>query len=118
MSKEFNIGAGRFRKKVYAGNLSDLPEVQEFVQRFRKRTENRGNVVNVRLDDDALACIDQLVEATLFGSRSEAAAFLIGAGVESQHELFDRLNAHREELRNLKEKLREATLSAIKHGKA
>src|SRR5579871_6217203 len=106
MSKSFEFGSGRFRVKGYGGNLSDLPEVQEFVDRFTSRGESRGNVVNVRLTDDALARIDQLVEATLFGSRSEATAFLIGSGIESQKELFDRLSAHADEIRNLKEKLR------------
>jgi hypothetical protein len=91
MSKQFSIGTGRFRVKGYAGNLSDLPEVRQFVDRFRTRTDvgGRSHVVNMRLGDEALSRIDQLVEATLFNSRSEAAAFLIGAGIESQKVALD-----------------------------
>lgn len=80
----------------------------------RFRAHARGNVVNVRLSDDALARIDQLVEATLFGSRSEAAAFLIGAGIESQKELFDRLSAHTDEIRKLKEQIQKIATDALK----
>ena len=55
---------------------------------------------------------------TLFGSRSECAAFLIGAGIDSQKELFERLGAHTEEIRKLKEQLRQVALDALKPGLA
>ena len=71
-------------------------------------------MVMVRVNDDALARMDQLVEADLFGSRSECAAFLIGAGIASQKELFDRLSAHTEEIRKLKEQLRQVAMDALK----
>jgi Arc/MetJ-type ribon-helix-helix transcriptional regulator len=67
----------------------------------------------VRLSDDALAKVDQLVEATLFGSRSEAAAYLVGAGIESQKELFDRLGTRTEEIRKLKEQLRKIAFETL-----
>lgn len=41
----------------------------------------------VRLGDEALGELDGLVESGLFGSRSEAAAFLIGTGIEANEEL-------------------------------
>ena len=78
------------------------------------RGDGRGNVVMVRVNDDALARMDQLVEATLFGSRSECAAFLIGAGIAGQKELFERLGAHTDEIRKLKEQLRQVALDALK----
>ncbi len=58
-------------------------ELKDLLGRF-SRGDGRGSVVMVRISDDALARIDQLVEATLLGSRSECAAFLIGAGIASQ----------------------------------
>src|ERR1700693_422883 len=91
---------------AYIGHLSDVPDLQNLLDRFATKGEGRGNVVMVRLSDDALAKVDQLVEATLFSSRSEATAYLVGAGIESQKELFDRLGTHPEEIRKLKEKLR------------
>ena len=68
-------------------------ELKDLLHQYTKG-DGHGNVVMARMGDDALARMDQLVEATLFGSRSECAAFLIGAGIASQKELFDRLGAH------------------------
>jgi Arc/MetJ-type ribon-helix-helix transcriptional regulator len=98
---------------AYIGNLSDVPDLQNLLDRFASKGEGRGNVVMVRLGDDALAKVDQLVEATLFGSRSEAAAYLVGAGIESQKELFDRLGTHTEEIRKLKEQLRKIAFETL-----
>jgi Arc/MetJ-type ribon-helix-helix transcriptional regulator len=98
---------------AYIGNLSDVPDLQNLLDRFARKGEGRGNVVMVRLSDDALAKVDQLVEATLFGSRSEATAYLIGAGIESQKELFERLGTHTEEIRKLKEELRKIAFETL-----
>lgn len=95
------------------GNIADAPELQEMAVRILNKTEGRGNVVMARLSDDALAHIDQLVESSVFSSRSEATAFLIGAGIQSQKELFDRLSEHTEEIRKLKEQLRKVALDAL-----
>lgn len=84
------------------------------LDRLGTRGEGRSNVVMVRLTDDALARVDQLVETTLASSRSEAAAVLIGAGIESQKELFERLSSHTDEIRKLKEQLRNVALDALK----
>jgi hypothetical protein len=114
MKKTFEFGSGRFRGKV--GVIAAGPgakDLKELLVNF-KRGESRGNVVMVRLNDEALARLDQLVEATLFSSRSECAAFLIGAGIDSQKELFDRLSIHTDEIRKLKEQLRQVAWDALK----
>ena len=98
---------------AYVSNLSDVPELQNLLSRFVTKSGGRGNVVMVRLSDDALARVDELVDATIFSSRSEATAFLIGAGIESQKELFDRLRAHTGEIRRLKEQMRKLALDAL-----
>jgi Arc/MetJ-type ribon-helix-helix transcriptional regulator len=98
---------------AYIGHLSDVPDLQNLLDRFATKGEGRGNVVMVRLSDDALAKVDQLVEATLFSSRSEATAYLVGAGIESQKELFDRLGTHTEEIRKLKEQLRKIAFETL-----
>ena len=100
--KRFVIGVGRL----------DIPELHNALDRLGG--EGRNNVVMVRLTDDALGRIDQLVEATLASSRSEAAAVLIGAGIESQKGLFERLSSHTDEIRKLKEQLRKVALDALK----
>ena len=98
---------------AYIGHLSDVPDLQNLLDRFATKGEGRGNVVMVRLSDEALERVDQLVEATLFSSRSEATAYLVGAGIESQQELFDRLGTHTKEIRKLKEQLRKVALEAL-----
>jgi Arc/MetJ-type ribon-helix-helix transcriptional regulator len=114
MKKTFKFGSGRLGSKIgVIAVKSDSKELKDLLGQF-SRGEGRGNVVMVRMSDDALARIDQLVEATLFASRSECAAFLIGAGIESQKVLFERLSAHTEEIRKLKEQLREVALDALK----
>jgi Arc/MetJ-type ribon-helix-helix transcriptional regulator len=114
MSKKIEFQLGNFKKSFVAGNLSDIPEVQALVNRFKHPGENRGNVVMVRLSDEAVKSIDLLVDATLFSSRSEAAAFLVGAGIENQKDLLQRLNVHTEEIRKLKDQLRNIAVDALK----
>lgn len=77
------------RTKAYVAALpaSAIPELQELLCRFTGSEGTRGHVVMVRLGDDALRQLDGLVESGLFGSRSEAAAFLIGTGIEANEEL-------------------------------
>lgn len=102
---------------AYVGNLSDVPDLEHIAERMlngrRFKGEGRGNVVMARLSDEALGRIDQLVEATVFQSRSEAMAFLVGAGIQGQKELFDRLSTHTDEIRKLKEQLRKVALDAL-----
>ncbi|MYE54267.1 MAG: hypothetical protein F4X34_03610 [Chloroflexi bacterium] len=44
---------------------------------------SRDNVVMVRVDKASLDRLDELVEAGIMGSRSEAAAFLIAEGIKA-----------------------------------
>ena len=67
----------------------------------------RDNVVMVRMDVNSLEKIDQLVEAGISGSRSEAAAFLIVEGVKSRQGLFDKMADKVEEIRRAREDLRQ-----------
>ena len=67
----------------------------------------RKKVVMVRLNDDSVERLDDLVEAGIAGSRSEAAAYLIGEGVEANRALFDRIADKIREIRKAKEDLKE-----------
>ncbi len=67
----------------------------------------RDNVVMVRMDVDSLKKLDDLVEAGISGSRSEAAAFLIVEGVKSRQGLFDRMADKVEEIRKARDDLRQ-----------
>lgn len=66
----------------------------------------RDNVVMVRVDKDSLDKMDELVEAEIAGSRSEAAAYLITEGIRSREPLFDAISAKVAEIRKAKEELR------------
>ena len=68
---------------------------------------NRDSVVMVRVDKESLAKLDDLVDAGLANSRSEAAAYLIGEGVKSRKGMFDKIAEKIENIRKAKEELRE-----------
>src|SRR2546427_4563673 len=104
------------KPKAYAAALplSSLPELQELLSRSCGGQAPRGNVVMVRLGDAAVTSLDELVEAGLFGSRSEAAAFLLGAGIEAQRELFARVGKHSAEIKRIKQSLKQDALVALR----
>ena len=58
---------------------------------IRDALEGRDNVVAVRVNDDSLTAIDALVEAGLFKTRSEAAAFLIHEGIQAKSDILKRV---------------------------
>ena len=67
---------------------------------------SRDNVVMVRVDKASLDRLDELVEAGIMGSRSEAAAFLIAEGIKARQPLFDRIAEKIQQIRDAKEELR------------
>jgi len=65
----------------------------------------RDSVVMVRINKTSLSRIDELVEAKIVGSRSEAAAFLIDKGIESKQQLFDIMAEKLEQIRKTRDEL-------------
>jgi len=106
------------RPRVFVGALplSSLPELDQLLTPFLGDKGSRGHVVMVRLADDSVARLDDLVESGLFGSRSEAAAFLIGSGIQAQHELFERITLQTSQIKQLRSALRETALAALGAG--
>ena len=94
--------------------LSSLPELKEFLAPFLGGEGNRGNVVMMRLGDESAQRLDDLVAGGLFGSRSEAAAFLVGAGIQAQKELFAKIARHGKEIERVRDALRRAALEALR----
>ena len=68
---------------------------------------SRDNVVMVRVDKASLDRLDELVEAGIMGSRSEAAAFLISEGIKARQPLFDRIAEKIQDIRRAKDELRQ-----------
>lgn len=73
---------------------------------FQGIRSNRDNVVMVRIDAESLARLDELADAGIMGSRSEAAAFLISEGIKGRQPLFDRIAEKVQEIRRVKDELR------------
>ncbi|MDR0359659.1 MAG: hypothetical protein LBJ87_09395 [bacterium] len=75
---------------------------QRRAQHSRLRGGGRDNVVACRLDDADLAALDALVEAGVRSTRSDAAAWLIKAGLEVNKPLLDDVSGTVTEIRRLR----------------
>ena len=76
---------------------------QRRAEHSRLRGGGRDNVVACRLDDADLAALDALVEAGVRSTRSDAAAWLIKAGLEVNKPLLDDVSGTVTEIRRLRE---------------
>jgi Arc/MetJ-type ribon-helix-helix transcriptional regulator len=102
------------RAYIAALPISALPDLKDLLAPFFGAGNRRDNVVMVRLGDEPVERLDELVEAGLFGSRSEAAAFLVGAGIHAQRELFARIAEQTSELHRLRELLHQTAREALR----
>ena len=94
-------GVTGVQKSTLAAMFEDSGDTVESVR--GKRT----NVVMVRVSQDSLDRLDDLVECGLTRSRSEAAAFLIGEGVKARKDLFGKIAEQTRVIRQAKERLKE-----------
>lgn len=83
-----------------------LKQAETFAQTLGEALQGRGNVVMVRVNDEALAHLDMLVEAEVTKSRSESAAFLINEGIRANEELFVSISSITDKIAALREQLR------------
>jgi len=81
-------------------------QVGVFGQALGEALQGRGNVVMVRVNDEALKHLDMLIEAEMTKSRSESAAFLISAGIQANEALFAKIGAITQQIAELREQLR------------
>lgn len=89
------------------GIKSAWKQVENIGQALGDALQGRGNVVMVRVNDEALSYLDMLVETDMVKSRSEAAAWLINEGVGANQNLFKQIGEVTEQISALREKLRE-----------
>ena len=86
--------------------LSGAASIGESLKdRLQEALSARENVVMVRLNAESLLRLDDLVEAAIVNSRSEAAAFLIGEGIKTRSNLFGRISEKTDEIRRVKREL-------------
>ena len=105
--EEVGKGIGEVSKGVRDAAVSGVENVRDSVRnRIPNDRQTRDNVVMVRVDKDCLNRMDDLIEAGVVGSRSEAANFLINEGIKSRRSFFDAVSTKVEEIRRAKEELR------------
>lgn len=106
-SDEATAKAGAKRDKATSSIKDALKQAETFAQTLSEALQGRGNVVMVRVNDEALAHLDMLVEAEITKSRSESAAFLINEGINANEALFSRISAITDQIAELREQLRQ-----------
>ena len=70
-----------------------------------KGERKRNNVVMVRVDEENLNRIDELVESGQFSSRSEATAFLISEGIKAKQQMFEKMAEKVSQIQELRTEL-------------
>ena len=98
--------AVRLLESLGAGPERVAHEV-EWVLARPQATARRDHVVTCRVDDRTLETLDALVEAGVYSTRSAAAARMIAAGLEANHELLEKVRAAVAEIRRVRERTRE-----------
>ncbi|RKU10752.1 hypothetical protein C6503_19625 [Candidatus Poribacteria bacterium] len=73
--------------------------------RHPRGPRRRNNVVMVRVDEENLSRIDELVESGQFNSRSEATAFLIDEGIKSKQQMFSKMAEKISQIQGLRAEL-------------
>jgi len=93
--------------------------VKEFAQRIPDQIgkafetlKDRMNSITVHVDDETQRRIDTLVEAGIFKSRSESAAYLLHEGIRARSDVFETIDAKLVEIERLRDDLRELVASA------
>ena len=90
------LGKGRDVATSVGGSIRDS---------IRTVRKTRNSVVMVRVSEESLGRLDDLVACGLTNSRSEAAAFLIAEGIKAQAGLFEKIKEQAQVIRNAREKL-------------
>src|SRR3954470_11902763 len=91
---------------------SRIPEQLSAIGRDISRTIERAisakddYMLAVKVSPDAQVKLGQLVQAGVFGTRAEAAAFLIDEGIKGQGPLFERVEQKLAEIERLRAELR------------
>ena len=113
------LGLVREGEGIAAGVLESLGANLQHVRRSVLRVlaqapqspepmPTKDNVVSCRVADADLAAIDMLVEAGIRGTRSEAAQWLIHAGITAHKDLFAKVAGTVDEIRRLRDEARQA----------
>ena len=109
-------------EKKHQSTLNELgASVEKFAvktaESIRKAVEkalaSRNTVLTIRVNDESNKKLNMLVEAGLFRSRSESAAFLIQEGIKSQEVLFSKISSKLEKINKIKKELQNIVTKEI-----
>jgi len=112
---EIDVQSTSEAKKESGDTIEDLAaSVKEFASKIpgsiskavERALAGRDVPLMVRVNDEALKRIDQLVETGIFKSRSESVAFLISEGIKAQTALFERIESKIQEIEKLRAELK------------
>ena len=70
-----------------------------------KALASRNTVLTIRVNDESNKKLNMLVEAGLFKSRSESAAFLIEEGIKNQEPLFSKITDKLKKMKKIRDEL-------------
>jgi len=105
---------------------SKLDEFGDHVERFAVKTAEsirrvldnalsaRNTVLTIRVNDESNKKLTMLVDAGLFKSRSESAAFLIQEGIKRQKTLFEKITTKLKKIDELREELKDIISEEVK----
>jgi hypothetical protein len=102
-NQEVEVQVTEEKKESTGANVGKA--INSFMESLEVALSGRGNAVMIRVNDDALARLDMLIEAGICKSRSESAAFLLQRGIDSSGALFDRITSVTSEITQLREDL-------------
>jgi hypothetical protein len=103
---------GNERRSSVKEMAARLPEQLSAIGRDISRTIERAisakddYMLAVKVSQDAQVRLGQLVQAGVFGTRAEAASFLIDEGIKTQSALFERVEQKLAEIERLRSELR------------
>ena len=112
-------------KETEEGKHKPLEEIGDQMEKFAVKTaesirkvidkalSSRNTVLTIRVNDDCNRKLNMLVEAGLFKSRSESAAFLIEEGLKSQEALFSKIMTKFDKIDQLKTELKDLVDSEL-----
>lgn len=95
--EEFGDSVGRFATRTF----------ESIKQTIDKSLDSRNTVLTIRVNDDANKKLNMLVDAGIFKSRSESAAFLIEEGIKHQVGLFKKISEKLKKIEKIKDELKD-----------
>jgi len=119
MAEKIKVKKEKKVSKEEEEKQSTLDEFGDHMEKFAVKTadsirkvidralSSRNTVLTIRVNDECNKKLNMLVEAGLFRSRSESAAFLIEEGLKSQDPLFNKISGKFEKIDKLKTELKD-----------